>query len=185
MKNWKQLSSAALILAPLTGWCDESLVAVINKSQKNNLDLRLHNLEEQAKKNCFVGCRPEKGIDLFAYADLLIWKIHEELPIAFRVKNPPTPMSGDINYLQVLRDGKARNMKFHWDPGFRVGLGYHTPHEKLDLSLTWLRYFTKAHRNLHESGAYQLQPSQLDPIVSGLPVDFALGQEPPAFRMVI
>jgi hypothetical protein len=182
MKNWKQLSSAALILAPLTGWCDESLVAAINTSQKNNLDQRLQNLEEQAKKNCFVGCRPEKGIDLFAYADLLIWKIHEELPLAFRVKNPVT---GEFpNYTQLLRDGKARNMNFHWDVGSRVGLGYHTPHEKLDLSLTWLRYFTKAHRHLHESGEYQLQATQLDPIASALAITPGSGQTEPAFLHV-
>jgi hypothetical protein len=162
----KQLPSVALILAPLIAQASS-----VEFTEMESYWERLAYLEKQTQEECFINPSPAKGIDLYTKADLLVWKIHEELPIAVLTKNPPfgtltgPVVSDDLNYSQLVKHGQVENLNFHWDAGSRAGIGYHTPHEKLDLSLTWLRFFTKSSRSLHAKHGHQLQSTQLDPLV--------------------
>src|ERR1700716_18058 len=113
MKNWKRWTST-VTLAFLPCWAD-----VESDQEMNNLNERLSTLEYRYQDNCMASSRAENGIDLFAYADLLVWKVHEDgIPIAIRTKNP---FGADHkNFINTLKKGKIENLNFDWDAGFRV-----------------------------------------------------------------
>jgi len=50
----------------------------------------------------------------------------------------------------------AKNLSFDWDVGLRVGAGYNLPHDDWDIHLTWLRFYTDAHRHQHVKSTQEL-----------------------------
>jgi len=124
-----------------------------------DFNLRLTAMENKMAPDILL---PEKKSHFFSAIEVFIWQAAENgLPIAIKTKNPVPLDFG--TFLGTVADGKVKNIKFDWSPGFRVATGYRWQHE-LDLSLTWLRFFTKGHRHLHAGSGEQLAPSQLHPV---------------------
>jgi hypothetical protein len=126
-----------------------------------DFDLRLSLLESRLNLPADI---PEKG-HYFAFAEVLAWHTYENgFPVAIETKNPlvvfPPIEAIQTNYASLLKGGKVKNLDFEWDPGFRTGIGYRWSHN-WELGLTWLRFFTTAHRHLHAGSGKQLQAVQL------------------------
>lgn len=68
------------------------------------------------------------------FADLLIWHAEE---------------SGTENWAEVITNSIGsetcviRKVNFHWDPGFRIGLGWNTNHDHWDTQLYYTRFYTR------------------------------------------
>lgn len=63
----------------------------------------------------------------------LYWKAYEE-GLDYAIKS-----SSGVSFID---EGNVKRMKFDWDWGFRLDLGYQIPHQKMDLDLIWTRYET-------------------------------------------
>ncbi len=70
----------------------------------------------------------------------LYWKAYEE-GLDYAIKSD----SGITN----VRDGSVKRMEFGWDWGFRAGLGYQFPNEKMDLSAIWTCYESSGTNSTH------------------------------------
>ena len=89
------------------------------------------------------------GADLFLTADALFWRAEEDgLEFAER-----TFQGTGSNFT----DGKVLNPDFDWKWGFRVGIGYNTPHDGWDLYLNWVRFTTHSHKE------YSVNPAAIIP----------------------
>jgi hypothetical protein len=94
------------------------------------------------------------GADLFIIGELLVWNAHEAcFPVAIVNKNSPNN----------LAHSNVKNIHSNWDPGFRFALGYNTPHDGWDLSLTWLRFFTDGHKKVRSHSNHFLFPTRNHP----------------------
>ncbi len=84
--------------------------------------------------------QPRKGSNLFVQGDALYWRATE---------NGLAPvMRGErvVNNGATAIEGKYQELKFKWDWGYRVGVGYNLPHDKWDLLLNWTHVCTTAKR---------------------------------------
>lgn len=73
----------------------------------------------------------------------LFWQAHEE-GLDYAITN--TPGLSIINQYGVVKRGT-----FDWNWGFRAGIEYEIPHQKMDLGLTWTRYFTHGSSSIDSS----------------------------------
>ena len=119
--------------------------ATVTDAQINNLEHRVNALEQKKGANAMVNPsgRPQvrDGIDLFYTVDLLVWQSHEN-GLGYTTKG-----SADQPLSSALYNTETKNMHFDWDPGFRVGFGWNTPHDGWDLSLNWTWFQNTASRN--------------------------------------
>jgi hypothetical protein len=149
---WGASTISLLTLTHLAG------IYAVN-SDFQNFDCRLTQLENQMNPPSDTPCYGW----YFVAVEALAWKAYENgLPIAIETKDPFYAVNPFLspNYASLLRHGKTKNLNFNWDPGFRVAVGRQWSNDWA-LSLTWLRFFTKAERHLHASSGKQLQPVQL------------------------
>ncbi len=72
----------------------------------------------------------------------LYWKAYEE-GLDYAIKSD----AGITN----VRDGSVKRMEFGWDWGFRAGLGYQIPNDKMDLSAVWTCYESRGTDSTHAS----------------------------------
>ena len=101
---------------------------------------------EQKKEGCNRVTPPARpdvrdGADLFITADALYWKAEED-GLEFVEKQ-----FEDIAFPPNYTNGKILNPHFDWNWGFRVGLGYNTPHDGWDLYLNWVRFKSRGHED--------------------------------------
>ncbi|NGX51219.1 MAG: hypothetical protein K1060chlam2_01081, partial [Chlamydiae bacterium] len=82
-----------------------------------------------------AGPRVTRGAEVFITADFIWWKTVQE--------GSSYATSGFQNFARTNRDaprGKVAEVGEDWSPGFKIGLGYHLPHDGWDLyaEYTWL-----------------------------------------------
>lgn len=98
----------------------------------------------------------DKSIDIFG--DALYWFASETVDWAFTT-------AGDQNFKTHYK-----TISFHWDPGFRVGLGYNMLHDQWDTQLAYTRFNTEAEARASgavTSGFLAARLSLLEPFRTG------------------
>jgi len=137
---------------------------------------RLTALEQQLGANGEVTpsgrAQVNSGANLFITADALYWDAHEGgLPLF--IENNGQGFSSNLN------NADAKGLHWKWNWGFRLGLGYNTPHDGWDLVLTWTRIDGRAHEReevgnndalwgtFTQPGAFVINPVTLVPITLG------------------
>ncbi len=150
----KNLLIVATSLVPLTNLVH----AAGDSAQVRNLENRVTALEQRKGASGMINPqgRPQvrDGADLFIYGDLLYWNAHEN-GLQLGVKNEDSASN--------LSDSKALNIHGKWNVGFRAGVGYNTPHDGWDLSLTWLRFTDNGRKSFHAHGDEFVLPSRIHP----------------------
>ena len=115
--------------------------------------------DTQPTANTIINCsgRPQvdNGANLFLTADWLLWQANET-GLGFAVKT-------DTDSSITLGEGSVKSPAFTWTSGFRVGLGYNTPHDGWDLYLNWTWFQDKASKSLHTDGDDFLYPAVIHP----------------------
>jgi hypothetical protein len=76
----------------------------------------------------------QKSYDITFTGDALFWTANEE-GLDYVITNTP-------GLTAINQDGVVERGSFDWDWGFRIGIGYKVPDQKMDLGATWTRYFT-------------------------------------------
>ncbi len=133
------------------------LQAEVSDAQVRNLENRVNVLEQKKGANAMVNPsgRPQvrDGADIFFTADWLIWQAHEN-GLGYTVKG-----DADHSTSSALYNSSVKNMHFDWDFGFRVGLGWNTPHDGWDVTTNWTWFRTKAHDSHAVDGDKILRPT--------------------------
>ncbi|MBM3197751.1 MAG: autotransporter outer membrane beta-barrel domain-containing protein [Chlamydiae bacterium] len=154
MRNIKTYALLAVSLA-----YSSMIQADVTDAQYNNLEYRVSALEQRKCANTMVNPsgRPQvkDGADLFFTADWLIWQAHEN-GLGYAVKTSASqPLSS------ALYNSSVKNMYFDFDSGFRVGLGWNTPHDGWDLGATWTWFLNKADRTSTVGSSSFLEPTNM------------------------
>lgn len=102
-------------------------------------------LEEQLAYKNQVKPSISASNDFFAEGSYIFWRAYEEgLTYASLTadKNPYEHTSTDprIEGLQTYQ-----NLRFDWNSGFRIGVGYRMPYDAWELGVTWTRLHSHAH----------------------------------------
>lgn len=144
-------------LVVLSGICANSLSADAGDAQMRSLENRVSALEQ--RKSATGGLNPSgrpqvrDGADLFFTADWLIWQAHENgLGYAIKAQSGQ-PLDSALYHSSV------KNYDFHWNSGFRVGLGWNTPHDGWDLLANWTWFQNKAEGNIGVGSSHLLLPT--------------------------
>ena len=129
-----------------------------DSAQMRNLENRVNALEQRRGATGMINPpgRPQvrDGADLFLFGELLVWNAHENgLPFAIVNKNSSNN----------LADSNVRNIHSEWDAGFRVGVGYNTPHDGWDLNLSWLRFNTDGEKKINAHANRFVFPTRSHP----------------------
>lgn len=134
-----------------------SLRADVSDAQMRSLENRINTLEQ--KKSATNALNPSgrpqvrDGADLFFTADLLVWQAHEN-GLGYAIKaQTPQPLSS------ALYKSSVKNMEFDWDCGFRLGLGWNTPHDGWDLGVNWTWFQNKAKGAANVNSSHILLPT--------------------------
>ncbi len=87
-----------------------------------------------------AGPRVVHGADVFLTADYILWKLVQDGSTWANIKSTGTDCDGATSASSTFKDGN-----FHWNSGFRVGLGLNLAHDGWDLKAeyTWLRTRSK------------------------------------------
>lgn len=129
--------------------------AEVNESQMRSLENRVSALEQRKTANGMINPsgRPEvrDGADVFITGDFLYWQAHQN-GMAYAVKSKGSD----------LYHSSTKEMDFRWDPGFRVGLGWNTPHDGWDIYANWTSFYTKANGKKGTKGS-TIYPTFIDP----------------------
>ncbi|MBS0648245.1 MAG: hypothetical protein JSS10_03360 [Verrucomicrobia bacterium] len=98
------------------------------------------------------------GANLFMTADFLYWTAREK-GLAYAIKDGFRGVSTVPGFLSESSPGhhaKVKEIGHTWNPGWRVGLGYNTPHDKWDLYLNWTHYRQDVHNSVHANDHQQI-----------------------------
>jgi hypothetical protein len=132
-KKLNALITTALFATSAAAYAD------VSESQVRNLENRVSALEQRKSAGGMINPsgRPEvkDGANIFITGDFLYWQAHEN-GLSYVLKT----QGSDIG-----NNAKTKEMHFQYDPGFRVGLGWNTPHDGWDLYANWTSFVTKAH----------------------------------------
>jgi hypothetical protein len=139
--------------------CASCLQADASDAQIRSLDSRITALEQKKSANSMVNPsgRPQvrDGANLFFMGDFLVWQAHEN-GLEYAVK-----VSADKPVTTVLKNSSTQNMHFDWNCGFRVGLGWNTPHDGWDLLAKWTWFQNNASRNTNVDSDSLLLPTNV------------------------
>lgn len=129
-----------------------------DSAQMRNLENRVNALEQRRGATGMINPpgRPQvrDGADLFIFGDLIVWNAHENgLPVAVVNKNAGSNLS----------NSNIRTIHSEWDAGFRIGVGYNTPHDGWDLNLAWLRFNTDGHKKINAHSDRFIFPTRSHP----------------------
>ncbi len=78
----------------------------------------------------------------WARADFLYWKAHEK---SFVLTNKTSPVFTTDDYTQT----KVLTPHFDWDPGVRLGVGYHSCDDCWDTAFYWTHYHASLNQKQH------------------------------------
>lgn len=150
----KQISTAAVFATVAS-----TAHADITDAQVRNLENRVSALEQRKGASGMINPsgRPEvkDGADIFITGDLLIWQSHVN-GLGYVIKNRGAGLS----------DSSTKELHYNWDPGFRVGFGWNTPHDGWDLFANWTSYHNKATSYVSTGSSSFLYPSLAAPAFS-------------------
>lgn len=76
----------------------------------------------------------------FITGSVFYWNAHED-GLEFGITDEAN--SGN----RTIHDGEMENLDFHWDVGFKLGLGYRFDHDGWDLYANWTHFNTTAHED--------------------------------------
>jgi hypothetical protein len=138
--------AAAVSLVAFTG-----VLNAADDAQVRNLENRVNALEQQRKNGNGGMINPPArpvvtdGADVFISGEFLWMKAcQDDMVYAVCLDHAPaTPTANLIN------SGKTERWRGKWGPGFRIGLGYNTPHDGWDLDLKWMRYYSTHSKDNH------------------------------------
>ncbi|MBS0650421.1 MAG: hypothetical protein JSR93_04600, partial [Verrucomicrobia bacterium] len=104
-------------------------------------------VEKQPRaKSASTYLKAPEAVGIFFRGEFLYWNAElEGLDYVIRSKSisgAASPAPFDI--APTMKKGKALYPDFSWDPGFRIGIGYHIPHDQWDICLNWTRFQTDA-----------------------------------------
>lgn len=138
-----------------------------DNAQMRNLENRVNALEQRKSAGGMINPqgRPQvrDGADLFVFANFLYWNAHENgLQVAVKNEGSSTDLS----------DANVKTIRGKWNPAFRVGIGYNTPHDGWDLKLTWLRFTDNGRKNGGVDSDEFFYPTWVHP--NNLPANAAL-----------
>ncbi len=136
--------------------CSGQLGASLVQSQQV-LDDRLNAIENELAAKRKVSPTVTQKNDFFFTGEYLLWHANES-GLAYGVKVGTA--ATDI--------GTVQNIRFDWDSGFRVGVGYRIPHDKWEITANWTRFTTDASGHTSASSSV-LFPEWATEISSGAP----------------
>lgn len=97
------------------------------------------------ENTCCSPCQSQCGQILIS-ADLLYWR-----PFQDRLDRCiPTSVSGTVlsdGRIISIFEGKGKDPRFEWNPGFRIGAGYEFACSNWDVGVLWTHFDSKAHRS--------------------------------------
>ncbi len=127
-------------------------------AQMRNLENRVAALEQRKNASGMINPpgRPQirDGADLFIVGDLLCWNAHEN-GLQLAVENDGSNAN--------LSNADVKSVHGKWNVGFRVGIGYNTPHDGWDLRLNWLRFTDNGRKNTSTDPGDFLFPTRVHP----------------------
>lgn len=95
-------------------------------------------------ENCFscqADCCCTQG---FISADLLYWRAFENgLDVCVPQSETNTVLPGGV--VTSTFKGKARDPRFNWNPGFRLGTGFNLGCSKWDVAAYWTHFYSNSH----------------------------------------
>src|ERR1700722_5714074 len=140
-RNLKKTGSAAL-LSLVAFTC--SLSAAEENAQMRDFEKRLTAVEEKTKTTAQFNppARPvvKDGVDIFITGELLVWRERED-GLDYAVELDDVPLE-----TRAIK-GEAVHFKGKWNAGFRLGIGYNTPHDGWALDLPWARFHSNSKHN--------------------------------------
>ncbi len=92
-------------------------------------------LEDIPPYRMFTSSQLKDTKRLFVTGEVLFWKASED-QLGYATSSQETT---------TLRHGHVQNPDFTWDWGFRVGFGYHIPHDHWDVSAIYTHFHSQAH----------------------------------------
>ncbi len=151
-KSQKVWLAAAASLVACT-----SLLSAADDAQMRNLENRVSALEHRKSANGMINPngRPQvkDGCDLFVTADFLYWKAVED-NLIYVLENE--------HGVSFANDSDVRDPHGDWNCGFRIGVGYNTPHDGWDLYANWTRIHNHGHGEEHADEGGTLFPTWLN-----------------------
>lgn len=91
------------------------------------------------------------GWGMFVYGDFLYWTAQiDGVDLAYREKAPTQSDPSAFTRLEKLN--------YHWDPAFRVGLGYYIDSMDWFLMLEWTRFRNDASKSIGATDTTELEP---------------------------
>lgn len=152
LKKLLSLVATSLVALSTSGFADG------DTAQMRNLENRVSALEQRKGASGMINpqgrAQVKDGADLFVYGDLLFWNAHEN-GLSAAVKNKGSSSN--------LSNSEVRNVHGKWNLGFRVGIGYNTPHDGWDLKLTWLRFTDNGTRHVRSGSTTFAFPTRVHP----------------------
>jgi len=102
-------------------------------------------------KSASTYLKSPKTVGIYFTGEFLYWNGElEGLDYVIRSKSPSGAASNlPFDIAPTMKDGKALYPDFSWDPGFRIGIGYHIPHDQWDIYLDWTRFQNDASNSSH------------------------------------
>lgn len=150
--NKKIVSAIAASLAYL------SIASAADDMQVRNLENRVSALEQRRGSNGMINpaARPvvKDGVDLWVQAEALYMR----------------PTEDGLSYALATNEGgahpnvRAKNARYDWDWGFRVGVGYNMDHDGWDILANYTWFKDKTRTNVHANTVF---PTEVDPVNAG------------------
>ncbi len=129
----------------------ESMSDIDSNSEIADLKKRVASLEK-APSTLPPLPHAKNGVGIFLTGEALLWKASEE-GLDYAITGSFDLQSDPGTFYQLnLKNGKSHEPGFHWDWGFRVGVGYDTHHDGWDIYSTWTRYHHGAKGSLTVQG---------------------------------
>jgi hypothetical protein len=111
------------------------LLGQVSGGDPQSVESRLAAIESQlAQKNRIQPQLTAPNV-FFADASYIFWKAYEE-GLSYAAVDNGSVLTGNLT---------SSNLKFDWNSGFRVGVGYRMPYDSWEVSATWTRLHSRAH----------------------------------------
>ncbi|HSW73035.1 MAG TPA: Lpg1974 family pore-forming outer membrane protein [Chlamydiales bacterium] len=160
------LASALAFAEPAIPQTSEEVAVGSRYAARTGEMMQQNNMQQQKFVPCCRNINPSArgcpgNCGFFVTADFLWWRADEnDLPYAF-VQNQTGPFSFTIadagfnNSVTTFTEtiptfGYVANINYRWRPGFRVGIGWNTPHDGWDTSLEWTWYRNSSIDSVHQ-----------------------------------
>lgn len=135
----------SITCAMVQGHCESDLNSRVSRLETDMKKVRGQTAYDNFGAKTALACPQIDGFGFFITGEFLWWKLYEfDSDFVFSQKPSSTLFKGNVH-----------GMNFHWDPGFRIGLGYVFDYDGWDLFANFTDYETRAdkRKKAHEGGA--------------------------------